>query len=58
LAPIRFLHSDTEVFRGFLDADERQIAFRIANVLYLIEARDGVANMQRIRHRLFARRIW
>src|SRR5579863_2716086 len=55
LAPTRLLHSDTEMFGSLLYVCERQIAFLIANVLYLIESRDGVANMRRIRHRLFAR---
>ena len=52
--PTRFLHSDTEMFGSCLDVGERQIAFFIAGALHLIEARDGVANMRRIRHRLFA----
>ena len=55
MAPTRFLHSDTEMFGSYLDIGERQIAFFIADVPYLIESRDGVANMRRIRHRLFAR---
>jgi hypothetical protein len=41
------------MFGSYLDVGERQIAFLIANVLNLIESRNGVANMQRIRHRLF-----
>ena len=43
------------MFGSYLDIGERQIAFFIADVPYLIESRDGVANMRRIRHRLFAR---
>jgi hypothetical protein len=43
------------MFGSLLYVCERQIAFLVANVPYLIESRDGVANMRRIRHRLFAR---
>ena len=34
------------MFGGYLDIGERQIAFLIADVLYLIESRDGVANSE------------
>ena len=43
------------MFGSYLDVGERQIAFLVANVLNLIESRNGVANMRRIRHRFFAR---
>src|SRR5580704_12653509 len=55
LAPTHFHDSDAKMFGSYLDVGERQIAFLIADVLYLIESRDRVANMRGIRHRLFAR---
>src|SRR4051812_22400083 len=54
LAPALFVHFDVELLCRGLDAFPRLVAFRVADVLHLVEAGDGIAHMGRVLERLLA----